>query len=75
VLKFYEAYEFRGKLWIFLEYMDGGCLTPIIEEMKGSIPENVCCYLLFETLKGLYNLHLKNVMHRDIKSDNILINE
>ena len=30
---------------------------------------------MFQTLKGLYSLHKRNVIHRDIKSDKILINK
>lgn len=55
--------------------MDAGCLTPIVEERKGNISENVCAYILCQTLKGLQSLHIRNIVHRDIKSDNILINE
>ena len=75
VIKCYQAYDYRQRLWIFLEFMDGGCLTPIVEERKGNISEGVCSYILYQTLKGLAYLHSKNIVHRDIKSDNILVNE
>ena len=54
--------------------MDEGCLTPLVEDKKGDIPENICAYILQQTLIGLEYLHKKNIVHRDIKSDNILIN-
>ncbi len=47
VLRCFEAFDYRQRLWIFLEYMDGGCLTPVVEERKGNIPENVCAYILY----------------------------
>ena len=75
VIQCYEAFDYRQRLWIFLEYMDGGCLTPIVEERKGNISEGVCSYILYQTLKGLHSLHKRNIVHRDIKSDNILVNE
>ena len=75
VIKCFEAFDYRQRLWIFLEYMDGGCLTPIVEERKGNITEGVCSFILYQTLRGLHSLHTRNIVHRDIKSDNILVNE
>jgi len=75
IIRCFEAFDYRQRLWIFLEFMDGGCLTPIVEERKGNISEGVCSYILYQTLMGLNYLHQRNIVHRDIKSDNILVNE
>lgn len=53
--------------------MTGGNFTSIVESKKGSLSEEFCKYSLFMTLKGLASLHKMNIIHRDIKSDNILI--
>ena len=37
------------------------------------IDESVIAYLLSQILRGLEIMHRKNRIHRDIKSDNILI--
>lgn len=53
IIRCFDAFDYRQRLWIFLEFMDGGCLTPIVEERKGNITEGVCSYILYQTLKGL----------------------
>lgn len=75
LIKCYDAFDYKSRLWFFLEYMDAGCLEPIVTERKGKISENICAYILYQTLTGLYSLHRRNIVHRDIKSDNILINK
>jgi serine/threonine protein kinase len=75
LIKCFDAYDYKSRLWFFLEYMDAGSLTEIVEKRKGNISEDVCAYILYQTLRGLYSLHRRNIVHRDIKSDNILINK
>lgn len=38
------------------------------------IEEKVIAYLIREILKGLNSIHKRRQVHRDLKSDNILIN-
>lgn len=74
ILKCIDAYDFKEKLWIILEFMNFGALTGLLEEKKGRLDEKLCAYLLRRTLEGLNYLHARGIVHRDIKSDNILIN-
>ena len=32
----FEAFDYKQRLWIILEFMDAGCLTPIVEERKAT---------------------------------------
>ena len=74
ILQCVEAFDYCEKLWVFLELMDIGDLTQVLEERRGNIDEKVCAYILRKTLEALYYLHSRGIVHRDIKSDNILVN-
>lgn len=72
IVNFLEAY-LRGSsdLWVVMEFMEGGALTDIIE--NNTLSEEQISTICFETCKGLRHLHHKNIIHRDIKSDNMLL--
>ena len=73
VVRYLEAYLFKDRVWIFMEYLDMGCLTPILDVRRGKLPESIIAYIMKQVLKGLLCLHNKHIVHRDIKSDNIMI--
>ena len=67
-----ELYDYHGSIYIVLELMDGGSLTSIVQKHNADYSEDFCKYCLYMTALGLFKMHSKNVLHRDIKSDNIL---
>lgn len=62
----------EGFIFIVVEYMDCGCLTNMLLESETNYPERMCQYVLYKTLIGIKFLHDRNIIHRDIKSKNIL---
>ncbi len=58
-----------------MEYVDGGSLAELIEVCKGGLSESVIALICKATLEGLEYLHTRPnpIIHRDIKSDNILL--
>ena len=58
---------------MFVEFMNGGALTDFIYHYMKRIPEQVIAYITREILLGLQALHDKRQLHRDLKSDNILL--
>lgn len=73
VVECYETFEYKKRLWIFLEMLNGGAITPFLEEQAHKLSENICKYIAYRVMLGLKFLHDQGIMHRDIKSDNILV--
>lgn len=76
IIKCYETYKWADHMWIAMEYMDGGCLTDVLEnfqKMRRCLEEPEIAYILREVLLGLRFMHGMKRLHRDIKSDNVLI--
>ncbi|KAH7583018.1 Serine/Threonine protein kinases active-site signature [Nakaseomyces glabratus] len=71
IVNFIDSYLAKGDLWIVMEYMEGGSLTDVVTHCL--LSEGQIGAVCRETLKGLQFLHSKGVLHRDIKSDNILL--
>ncbi|XP_036404571.1 mitogen-activated protein kinase kinase kinase kinase 3 isoform X2 [Megalops cyprinoides] len=74
IVAYFGSYLRRDKLWICMEYCGGGSLQDIYH-VTGPLSESQIAYVSRETLQGLYYLHNKGKMHRDIKGANILLTD
>lgn len=73
LITFYGAFHREGSITIALEYMDGGSLANVLDQV-GPIPEYVLASIAFQVLWGLAYLHHEKRVHRDLKPSNLLIN-
>jgi len=75
VTEYIDCFIVDDKLWVTMEYMNGGCLTEVLEQFENvQMTEEQIALCCLETLKGLAYIHRLHRIHRDIKSDNILLN-
>ena len=64
--------EKEGVMYIFLEYISGGCIASMLRRF-GRFNEELVRLYVREILLGLEYLHREKIIHRDLKGANILI--
>lgn len=72
VVSYVETFLHKDQLWIVLEYIHGGPLTEVLGPTI-VFPEPMIAFVCREILQGLAYLHTQHRLHRDIKSDNVLV--
>jgi protein-serine/threonine kinase len=73
IVGFYAAYLRVDQLYIVMEYMDLCSLADVVLKNKGNFDIHCIAYVVKRILDGLSFLHSIHRIHRDIKSDNILL--
>jgi p21-activated kinase 1 len=71
IVKYIDSFLYKNELWVVTEYMEGGSLTDVVT--ANMMTEGQIAAVSRETAQGLQHLHKHGVIHRDIKSDNVLL--
>jgi serine/threonine protein kinase len=72
VVKLYETFETSRHIMLVMELCAGGDLLNFVRKRK-KLTEETAKVIFKQIIEGLGYIHSKNIIHRDIKLDNILL--
>jgi tetratricopeptide (TPR) repeat protein len=72
IVSIYERGEYKGKLYIAMELLQGKTLAHTIEE-EDQISIDRCLSIMIQLADALAFIHSKNIVHRDLKPANIML--
>ena len=70
IVKIYEFYDIKEKYYLITEFCKYG---ELYQYLKFNFSEKQLCVLFYQVFSGLIYLHDNNVIHRDLKLENIMI--
>lgn len=74
IVKLLEHFEKEDHIFLVMENLgDTTIKSEVIKE--GKIPEDIACVYITQVIQAVRYMHSKNVIHRDIKAENVMIDE
>ncbi|MCZ6836783.1 MAG: serine/threonine-protein kinase [Planctomycetota bacterium] len=74
IVTIYEMGEDEYGPYIVMEFIPGGNLLTLIEK-QGRLGFNAALEVIRQIARGLGHAHQRNIVHRDVKPSNIILNE
>ena len=78
LIKLHKLYRTNNHYYFIMDYCNGGTLSSILDKYKlhfgKPFSQEIIQHFMIQIVDGLKYIHSKNIIHRDIKLDNILLN-
>lgn len=71
IITYYKIYDFQGEIWLIMEILDFTLTNTL--SVSNPLPHPIINYVFCEILKALSFMHSRHRIHRDLKSDNIMM--
>ncbi|XP_076318715.1 serine/threonine-protein kinase D1-like isoform X2 [Tachypleus tridentatus] len=65
--------ETPGRIFVIMEKLKGDMLEMILSSEKRRLSERITKFLVYQILMALKHLHFKNIVHCDLKPENVLL--
>uniref|UniRef100_A0A915ABQ3 non-specific serine/threonine protein kinase n=1 Tax=Parascaris univalens TaxID=6257 RepID=A0A915ABQ3_PARUN len=76
IIGYYESFKTENALSIVMQYAEGGTMDKMISDQKGVFfSEQQVLNYFTQVSVGLEYMHSKQILHRDLKTQNILLNK
>ena len=73
IVAYRGSYLVQNELWIAMEFCEVGSLGDLINKSGIALNEAEVAAVVVQILRALAYLHQSNIIHRDVKGDNILV--
>ncbi|EDV22346.1 uncharacterized protein TRIADDRAFT_28793 [Trichoplax adhaerens] len=76
IIGYYDSFYEDKALMIVMEYAEGGTIFEYLQQRRDELlSEEEILHLFVQILQSLHHVHSKNILHRDLKTQNILLND
>lgn len=74
IIRVYEVFDIGDKVFVVMDIASGGDLLSYIKS-RGFVKENLAKKIFLQLLEAVKHCHGHGVLHRDLKCENILLDE